>query len=129
MLCVASSGIAAILLPHGQTAHSRFRIPITLDHDSTSSITRESTLGINPRQIHLIIGDEVPLQHWHCFEVVNRLMQDLHQSKRSLSGVPALLGGDFAPILSVVKGTGKGHGDIVAACLQRSYLWNKLTIL
>ncbi|KIK60272.1 hypothetical protein GYMLUDRAFT_168419, partial [Collybiopsis luxurians FD-317 M1] len=28
ILCVASSGIAALLLPGGQTAHSLFKIPI-----------------------------------------------------------------------------------------------------
>lgn len=40
-----------------------------------------------------------------------------------------LLGGDSAQILLVVKGLEKGHGDTVAACLQRSCLWQHLTIL
>jgi hypothetical protein len=34
-LSVASSGIAALLLEGGRTAHSRFKIPIQLDETST----------------------------------------------------------------------------------------------
>lgn len=34
-LSVASSGIAALLLEGGRTAHSRFKIPIQLDEAST----------------------------------------------------------------------------------------------
>ena len=34
-LAVASSGLAATLLPGGTTAHSRFKIPIPVNRDST----------------------------------------------------------------------------------------------
>lgn len=34
-LAVASSGIAALLLKGGRTAHSRFKIPLDLDRTST----------------------------------------------------------------------------------------------
>ena len=34
-LATASSGLAATLLPGGTTAHSRFKIPIQIDKDST----------------------------------------------------------------------------------------------
>jgi DNA replication protein DnaC len=37
-LAVASSGIAALLLPGGRTAHSRFKIPLNLDKYSTCNI-------------------------------------------------------------------------------------------
>ena len=35
VLCVASSGIAALLLPGGRTSHSRFKIPIVIHETST----------------------------------------------------------------------------------------------
>jgi hypothetical protein len=35
VLTVASSGIAALLIPGGRTAHSRFGIPIMIDECST----------------------------------------------------------------------------------------------
>ncbi|XP_071728407.1 uncharacterized protein [Rutidosis leptorrhynchoides] len=49
VLAVASSGIASLLLPSGQTAHSRFKIPIDLTDESMCNIkkknsSRESTI-------------------------------------------------------------------------------------
>jgi len=40
MLAVASSGIASLLLPGGRTAHSKSKIPITLDDTSTYDIPK-----------------------------------------------------------------------------------------
>ena len=45
VLAVASSGIASLLLPGGRTAHSRFRIPISITEDSTCSIDQGSDLA------------------------------------------------------------------------------------
>ncbi|XP_063949879.1 uncharacterized protein LOC135152724 [Daucus carota subsp. sativus] len=46
VLPVASSGIAATLLPGGRTAHSRFKIPIVLDEFSLCAFWRDnSTFG------------------------------------------------------------------------------------
>ncbi|KAF8113552.1 hypothetical protein N665_0048s0013 [Sinapis alba] len=45
VLPVASSGIAAILLPNGRTAHSRFKIPIDLHQDSMCNISRGTMLS------------------------------------------------------------------------------------
>ena len=41
VLCVASSGIASLLLPGGRTSHSRFHIPLLLDQDSKCAIKKE----------------------------------------------------------------------------------------
>ena len=38
VITVASSGIAATLLPSGRTAHSRFAIPIEVTESSTCTI-------------------------------------------------------------------------------------------
>ncbi|XP_074373334.1 uncharacterized protein LOC141713698 [Apium graveolens] len=45
MFPVASSGIAAILMPGGRTAHSRFKIPIVLDECSTCNIAHDSDVA------------------------------------------------------------------------------------
>src|SRR6266487_1008704 len=42
VLCVASTGIAALLLPGGRTSHSAFRIPIPTLDDSCSPIKKNS---------------------------------------------------------------------------------------
>jgi hypothetical protein len=126
ILCVASTGIAALLLPNGRTSHSQFKIPIELNEDSCSSITKQSRLGRSLQQVDLIIWDEVPIQHKYCFEVVHRLMVDLRSVSDDLlfGGVPVILGGDFAQILPVVMHSSRA--DIMTACLQRSFIWPRL---
>jgi hypothetical protein len=54
-LAIASSGIAALLLSGGRTAHSRFKIPINLHEDSTCSISHRSDLASLLQQAYLII--------------------------------------------------------------------------
>jgi superfamily II DNA or RNA helicase len=61
VLCVALTGIAALLLPDGRTSHSQFRIPLELDESSVSTITKTSRLGALLRSTDLIIWDEVPM--------------------------------------------------------------------
>lgn len=70
VLPVASSGIAAVLLPGGRTAHSRFHIPFKLDNCSTAGINYGSDLAELIRQTSLIIWDEAPMQHRHAFELL-----------------------------------------------------------
>ncbi|KIK37585.1 hypothetical protein CY34DRAFT_92477, partial [Suillus luteus UH-Slu-Lm8-n1] len=56
VLCVASSGIAALLLRGGRTAHSMFKIPIGNLHDqSTCNVSKESKLADLFRMTKLII--------------------------------------------------------------------------
>ena len=63
-LCVASSGIAALLLPGGQTAHSTFCIPVKdLCEDSTCQVDKNSKYATMLRQVRLIIWDEAVTQH------------------------------------------------------------------
>jgi hypothetical protein len=126
VLCVASTGIAALLLPNGRTSHSQFKIPLKLNESSVSSVTKQGALARILRITDLIIWDEVPMQHKYCFEVVHRLLVDLRSATDDIlfGGVPVILGGDFAQILPVIP-----HGlrpDIVAACLQRSFVWPRL---
>jgi chromosomal replication initiation ATPase DnaA len=55
VLTVASSGVAALLLPGGRTAHSRFKIPCDLDDSSICDIKRGSMLGELIESASLII--------------------------------------------------------------------------
>jgi hypothetical protein len=67
VLCVASIGIAALLLPQGQTSHSQFKIPLELNELSISSISKQSALARMLQHLDLIIWDKVPIQHKYCF--------------------------------------------------------------
>jgi molybdopterin-guanine dinucleotide biosynthesis protein len=55
VIAVASSGVAALLLPRGRTAHSRFKIAIVVDESSVCEIRRGSFLADLIVQCSLII--------------------------------------------------------------------------
>ena len=75
----------------------------------------------------LIIWDEVPMQHRHDPEAVNRSLQDIRGSEKLFGGITVVFGGDFQQILPVIlKGS---REDIVGACIQRSPIWSNVQIL
>src|SRR5205807_1019280 len=66
-LAVASSGIAALLLDGGRTAHSRFKIPLVINANSNCNISVQSDLAELIRICKLIVWDEAPMCHKHIF--------------------------------------------------------------
>src|SRR6266404_2918511 len=72
VLCVASSGIAALLLKGGRTAHSRFKIPVPCNEATFCTIPKTSHLARLISQTDLVIWDEAPMQHRHIMETVDR---------------------------------------------------------
>lgn len=129
VLCCASSGIAALLLPGGRTSHSRFKIPLQITESSTCAISHNSPLGELLRITDLIIWDEVPMQHKYCFEAVNRTLNDIcgFTDSEYFGQIPILLGGDFAQILPVIP---KGNRtQTVEACIQKSHIWRGIQVL
>lgn len=128
ILCVASTGLACLLLPGGQTAHSMFKIPIdTLSTTSICSIPKESLRADLLRMAEAVIYDECLMTHRHCFETLDRTFQDLRDSRKPFGGLTMVFGGDFQQILPVIpKGS---RADIVNACLKNSYLWMNMHIV
>ena len=67
-------------------------------------IKKNSSAANLLRSAALIIWDEVPMQHKFCFEAVDRTLRDIRSNSDVLfGGLPAILEGDFAQILPVVK--------------------------
>jgi hypothetical protein len=133
VLAVASSGVASLLLPGGRTAHSRFRIPLEIKDRTMCNISRGTNLAELVEKAALILWDEAPMTHRHCFEAVDRSMRDVlsvtETFRKSLpfGGKTVVLGGDFRQILPVVEGGSRT--EILNASLTRSFLWNDVTIL
>ncbi|CAN0897211.1 ATP-dependent DNA helicase PIF1 [Linum grandiflorum] len=132
-LVVASSGIAATLLPGGVTAHSRFKIPLDVDHSSTCAIKKGTSLARLIEKTTLIVWDEAPMVHRLSFEALDRTICDLMDTPTSgpgykpFGGKIVLLGGDFRQTLPVVT---NGHrADHLSASLTRSYLWSHCKVL
>ncbi|MCH86130.1 helicase-like protein, partial [Trifolium medium] len=128
VLAVASSGIASLLIPGGRTAHSRFAIPLNVNEYSTCEICPKSPLADLIRRAKLIIWDEAPMMHRHCFEAVDRTLKDIMQKNRfPFGGKVVVLGGDFRQILPVIpKGT---RHDIVHSTINSSPLWRFCEVL
>ncbi|KAK4581326.1 hypothetical protein RGQ29_024831 [Quercus rubra] len=107
-LAVASSSIAALLLPGGQTTHSRFHSPINVNDKSTCEIKQKIQI------------DEASMANGNFFEVVNHSLQDIMQIKDPMNlekpfGVKCKnhLYKDFSEwILKIGNGDlGEGDGD------------------
>jgi hypothetical protein len=131
---MASSGIAALLLEGGCTAHSRFKIPIAgLCGSSACYVPLNSPQAALIRVTRLIVWDEAPMAHKHVFEAVNRTLQhvmgavDPALKNMFFGDKVVVMGGDFRQILSVVPRGTKGH--IVDASLKRStVLWHRVKV-
>jgi ATP-dependent DNA helicase PIF1 len=124
VFCVASSGIAALLLPGGRTAHSAFRIPIDIEETSTCSIGKSTQLACFLSKVNMVIWDECSMQHRFAFEAVDRTLQDVRNSPQPFGGVPTVLGGDFLQTLPVVKRCYDLKTETLHACLICSPLWS-----
>ena len=89
-LSVASSGIAALLLPGGRTAHSRFHIPIDIHEDSICDIKHGSKAAELLLEASVIVWDEAPMAHKNCFETLDRAMKDIMHMKDEFSNEKSL---------------------------------------
>ena len=102
VLCVASSGIASLLLSGGCTAHSCFKIPIPIHEASSCNIKKGDVWHELLCQTSLIIWDEVPMQHQNVIECVDHSLHDLLDRDEDFDGITVLFGGDFQQTLPVI---------------------------
>jgi hypothetical protein len=125
-LCVGSSGVSSLLMTGGRTSHSCFRIPIPVFENSSCPIKKGSDLHEVLKHTDIIIWDEVPMQHKHCIEAVDRTLQDVLDNPQTFGGITVLFGGDFRQTMPVVPhGT---RGQIISASLRKSNLWEKIEV-
>ena len=128
-LAVASSGIAATLLPGGRTAHSTFKLPLNIAHKDTpeSTISRGTEEAAVFKHCSLIVWDECTMSHRHALEHVDCTLQDIRENQTIFGGVLILLAGDFRQILPVIpRGT---PADELSASLKASYLWRHVNTM
>ena len=78
-IAVASSSIAATLLPGGRTAHSTFKLPLNLAKNKTSTciILNNSALAKVFTMWTLIIWDECTISHKAVFEAMEWTLHDI----------------------------------------------------
>ena len=105
VLCVAYSGIAASLLPKGQTAHSAFKLKLNMtDDDFASTLRMQSKQAQKLRELDFIIWDEISMVPKCALKAVDQLFRDLTGcTDVPFGGKCVIVGGDFGQTLPVVK--------------------------
>ncbi|XP_074305937.1 uncharacterized protein LOC141641163 [Silene latifolia] len=134
ILPVASSRIAATLIPGDRTVHARLGIPINLTDNFPCPRSKPgSDLAELLIRAKLIIWDEALMTHKHGFEAVDRSLKDVmrvvdeRNATLQFGGKVVVFGGDFRQTLPVVsKGS---RADVLHASLCSSYLWSSCKVL
>ena len=127
-IAVASTGVAAILLLDGATAHSTFKIPIEGLHDtSTCNISVQTARAQQIRDAALIVWDEAPMMHRFSVQAVDRTLRDImNRDDTPFGGKVVVFGGDFRQTLPVIE---RGNrAQTTAASISRSYLWQHVQV-
>ncbi|GBN68097.1 hypothetical protein AVEN_104931-1 [Araneus ventricosus] len=126
-IAVASTGMAATFLSGGRTAHSIFKIPLTLNATSTCNLkpnTSEANILLDAK---VIVWDEAPMTHVHAFLAVDRLLKDLTKCDEPFGGKILLLGGDFRQVLPVIL---RGSRSLtVSSCIKKHRLWSDFFVM
>ncbi|KAI7943612.1 hypothetical protein MJO28_011140 [Puccinia striiformis f. sp. tritici] len=124
-ISVASSGVAALLLKNGQTAHSAFKIPIDTAPNSECPIDEDTILATQLTASRLIIWDEIVTIHKNSIEAVDRTLMRLCNSSEPFGGKVVIFSGDFRQILPVVKYN--EYPPAEKATIRSSPLWQAIT--
>lgn len=128
-LALASSGIAAILLEGGRTAHSALKLSLNMQSNEspTCNISKNSAMAKVLQLCKLIVWDECTMAHKKSLEVLDRTLKDLRNNQNQFGGAMILLSGDFRQTLPVVPRS--TQADELYACLKSSNLWKHVKVL
>ena len=75
-VAIATFGVAASIMPGGRTAHSRFKIPLSIDDGAFCSFTKQSGIAKLLRTACLIIWDEASMTKRQAMEALDNSMRD-----------------------------------------------------
>jgi len=126
-IAVASSGIAALLLTGGRTAHSTFKLPINPVRGAACNISAQSHRAQLLRDASIIVWDEVSMAHKLHLESLDLTLRDLTGVDAPFGGKVILLAGDFRQTLPVIKKA--TIGETIEACFKSSELWEEFVQL
>ncbi len=123
VLIVASTGIAALQLPGGWTAHSMFKLPMDdkLTPSCVCNIQTQTQRAELIRNADLIIWDELPMTHRYCVEALDRSLRDVTKKNQLFGGKTILFSGDWRQIGPISKGD--SPTEVVDIAFISSPLW------
>ncbi|CAK0837851.1 unnamed protein product [Prorocentrum cordatum] len=105
-LAVAMSGVAALLLPGGRTAHSRLPVPIPLE-GYKANVKPQYAAARLIRDAAVIIWDEASTASRAMFEAVDSCLRERFHDQRPFGGKAVALGGDFRQAPPVLRCIGR----------------------
>lgn len=73
-IAVATSGVAASILPGGRTAHSRFKIPLDFSRNKTCQLSKQSSMARLIIQCKLFLWDEASMAKRDGIEAFDELL-------------------------------------------------------
>ena len=124
----AFTGIASSLLQGGQTLHSRFKIPIPTESDSSSRLCVGSNEAQAIRFSKLIIIDEASMLSKNVLECIDRFLRLLRRLPDTpFGGITVVLAGDFRQCLPISDLS--RIENAVNMCIKKSLLWPYFTQL
>ena len=125
-IAMATSGIAATLLPNGRTAHSTIKLPLDLSkcEEAVCNISKGSATAKLLQKAVFIVWDECTMAHKLGLEALDKTLRDLRENDQLFGGLTLLLSGDFRQTLPIIPRGSKA--DELSACLKSSRLWSRV---
>ncbi|WVZ94526.1 hypothetical protein U9M48_040407 [Paspalum notatum var. saurae] len=99
-VATATSGVAASIMLGGRTAHSRFKIPLTIYDGLSCSFTKQSGTAKLLKEASLIIWDDATMTRRQAVEALDNSMRDV---MNALDRKTIVFGGDFRQVLPVIR--------------------------
>ena len=95
-IAVSSTGITALLLEGGSTLHSKLKVPIDINSESTLNINHQSALAKVIRAAKLLIWEEAVMHNVHLLDAIDRSFKDLREDRDTLfGGLLVVMAGDL----------------------------------
>lgn len=115
VLCVASSALAASLMPGGSTAHSALSIPVPVTENSVCNWDLSTRKRM--QKVDVVIWDEMSMVHHNTADCVDLSFRDLQNSDSNVAfgGKLFVFVGDFQQLPPVVR-RGKGEFATIHQC-------------
>ncbi|XP_074304956.1 uncharacterized protein LOC141639812 [Silene latifolia] len=101
-LAVSSLGIAVANLPGGRTSNSRFKIPLDIENNQSSQISKQSPLAKLIRACRLIVWGEAPMAKRQSIEYFEKTLRDVCSNTEMFGGKIVIFGGDFRQVLPII---------------------------
>ncbi|XP_072084567.1 uncharacterized protein [Arachis hypogaea] len=111
----------ALLLPNGRTAHSRFKVPLSVNQDSICNIRQGTPLTHLISSAKLIIWDEATMLNKFCFEALDKCLKDVLRFDHEYNP-DAPFGGKVLQLTKNMR-LGRGPQDIHNVQLEEFAVW------